>query len=61
MKKQIILDYRNPQNINDNVWFYANPKSFDFVVWVKIGDRKQATQFRLNHKKIKHYLTPPRL
>ena len=52
------LNYNKPIVITEDIWFYSNPKSFDFVVWVKIGNQKQAVQFRLTHKKIAKFLTP---
>lgn len=54
MKEKI--DYTKPVNISKDIWFYPTPKGFSFVVWVEIGGKKKATQFRLTHKKIKNYL-----
>ena len=53
------IDYSKSIHINEDVWFYPNPKSFDFVVWAKIGNQKQAVQFRLTHKKIKEFFNYP--
>ena len=55
MKKKI--NYYQQVTINEDVWFYPNPKSFDFVVWAKIGNQKQCVQFRLTHRKIKKFIS----
>ena len=57
MKKETKINYRSPVQITEGIWFYPNPKSFDFVVWAKIGDRRQCVQFRLTHRKIAKFLT----
>ena len=59
MKKEKKINYRKSVKITEDIWFYPNPKSFDFIVWVKIGSQKQAAQFRLTHKKIARFLPPP--
>lgn len=43
-------------HITEDIWFYTNPKSFDFVVWAYIDGKRKAVQFRLLHSKIKKYL-----
>lgn len=45
-----------PININDDVWFYVNPKSLDFVVWVEMRGMRKAAQFRILKSKLKKYL-----
>ena len=54
MKKKI--DYTKSVKITDDIWFYPHPKSFDFVVWVRIGNQRQTKQFRLTHKKLKEFM-----
>lgn len=46
----------NPIRITEDIWFYVNPKSFDFIVWVKVGDRRNVAQFRLTHKRLQKYM-----
>lgn len=43
--------------VNEDVWFYLNPKSFSFVVWSKKDKdgKRVATQFTLPYSKIKSY------
>ena len=48
--------YSRPIKITDDIWFYKNPKSFDFVVWIEIDGKRKATQFRLLFSKIKKLL-----
>jgi len=47
--------YNKPVHINEDVWFYVNPKSFDFVVWQEINGKRKAIQFRITHSKLKKY------
>jgi hypothetical protein len=54
IKKKI--NYLKPVNINEDVWFYPSPKTFQFVVWVEIDGKRQVEQFILTHKKIRQYL-----
>ena len=50
-----ITGFLNPVNINKDIWFYCNPKSFDFVVWTEIDGKRKATSFRILHSKIEKY------
>lgn len=46
-----------PVRITEDVWFYATPKGFDFVVWSqKFLDQRKCTQFRVTHKKLKPFM-----
>lgn len=54
--KEEKLNYKSPILINEDIWFYPNKRSFDFVIWAKIGDKKQVVRFRLTHRKIKKYI-----
>lgn len=56
MKPKKKIDYTKAVFINDDTWFYPNPKSIDFVVWIEIGGKRKAAQFRITHKKLKKYL-----
>ena len=58
MKKEITkINYSKPVKITEDIWFYPNLKSFDFTVWVRIGNQRQAVLFRLTHRKIARFLT----
>lgn len=53
------IKYFIPQaiKINNDIWFYVNPKSFDFVVWTPMKNgQRECVQFRLLKSKIKKYL-----
>lgn len=50
-----------PVNINKDVWFYVNSRSYDFVVWTpKIDGKRQSVQFRVPLKKLETLLLNPR-
>ena len=52
-KKKRFLD---SVSVNEDIWFYPNAKSFDFVVWVTIDGKRKAAQFRILHSKIKKFI-----
>jgi hypothetical protein len=52
-KKQIKYYIPKSIKVNEDVWFYKNPKSFDFVVWTSKGVGRQCVQFRVRKSKLK--------
>lgn len=47
-----------PVTVNENVWFYRNEKTLEFIVWSKgtSTDPRQVTSFRIRRALLKKHL-----
>ena len=49
------LNSIRPVQVNKDVWFYPTAKGFEFVVWSRNGNIRQAIEFTIPKSRLRKY------